>query len=794
MAELNRVGKYEIRRELGRGAMGVVYEAYDPVIKRLVALKTIRADQLAGESSEDILARFRREAQAAGRLNHPNIVSIYDCGEEDGVSYIAMECVQGKELKDHFQANERFTTADIVRIMTQILNALEYSHKQGVVHRDIKPANIFMLADGSVKVADFGIAHLETSNMTQVGTAIGTPAYMSPEQIQGLPVDGRSDLFSAGVILYQFLTGERPFSGSSTTTMRKVLEEDPLPPSRFNVQVPAALDAVVRKALAKRPDDRFQTAREFADALRSAAASAGAGAAPAVAAAPLDATVLNVADPARIDPAAAAGSKPPPGAISGAPAARPQSSAIAIVAAAVVVAIGVVGWYGYQRMSAGAGTAPPATAQSAPGGPTVASSPAAAAAAAPAAPSPPATAPAADPGTVVIEAVGLVDPSDPRYQADKALANADLRADSRSQLVEKALGLMIDRGSLAKNYDVLHDKLMAKSGSFVTTVVREGEPTLGKDGLMSLTTQAVVNVRAVQKSLNQMSRDERIELIRANGDPKVSVRVEVREAEPPGAPPLPSPVAENLLKERIKSFGFRTWSEEGARADADPKGADFAIVGEAKLKRLSMQLPTSGLTVTKFALTSWTIKCVDRATGEEIYFNTALPQGLGSWATEEEALRAIGARIADEFSRDFFLQHVAGTGQKVTLKVEGMPAVSADDSLLRELYGLPGVIAAAPRAGAAPRTYDLQLAGLGPASDVVAAAILKPLNAKLGQACFSLGASAGEQVAVTFDARCGEPGVLGRLDTNPPAGLYGAPPSRQKAVIKNPETLRRVMT
>src|SRR6185436_980049 len=130
--------------------------------------------------------------------------SIYDFGEDAGVSYIAMEYVKGRELKDYFQASERFTTADVVRIMTQILGALDYAHKQGVVHRDIKPANVFVQEDGTVKVADFGIAHIETSNMTQVGTAIGTPAYMSPEQIQGLPVDGRSDLFSAGVILYQF--------------------------------------------------------------------------------------------------------------------------------------------------------------------------------------------------------------------------------------------------------------------------------------------------------------------------------------------------------------------------------------------------------------------------------------------------------------------------------------------------------------------------------------------------------------------------------------------------------------
>src|SRR6266446_8505838 len=269
MADLRTIGKYEIRREIGRGAMGVVYEGYDPSIKRIVALKTIRADQLSGGDPAAVIARFRREAQAAGRLNHPNIVSIYDFGEDGGIWYIAMEFIQGRELKECFETNERFKIADIVRIMSQILNALDYSHRQGVIHRDVKPANIIVLADGSVKVADFGIAHIETSNMTQVGTTLGTPAYMSPEQIMGLPVDGRSDLFSAGVILYQFLTGERPFSGSAATTMQKVLKEDTLPPSSLNVQEPLEMDAIVRKALAKRPEDRFQAASEFAAAVRA---------------------------------------------------------------------------------------------------------------------------------------------------------------------------------------------------------------------------------------------------------------------------------------------------------------------------------------------------------------------------------------------------------------------------------------------------------------------------------------------------------------------------------------------
>ena len=784
MADISTLGKYEIRHEIGRGAMGVVYEGYDPMIKRIVALKTIRADQLAGADGPNVIARFRREAQAAGRLNHPNIVSIYEFGEDAGTWFIAMEKIEGRELKQCFETNERFTTADIVRIMSQVLDALDYSHRQGVIHRDIKPANIFLLPGGVVKVGDFGIAHIETSNLTQVGAVMGTPSYMSPEQIMGLPVDGRSDLFSAGVILYQFLTGERPFAGSATTTMQKVLKEDPLPPSSLNVQAPAGMDAVVRKALAKRPEDRFQTAREFADALRAAAPGVSLAATDPTLVGAADATLLTAPMAAPAANTASASATPAPAAVPVPTEKKSQTAAVAVAIGVALVSIGAVAWYLGQRPSAAPASTTQAQSAPAPSQPTPAAPTAApAAAAAPVA--------AAAPGTMLISAVGLIDPSDPRYRADKALLQSDLRADSKSQLVEKALGMLLDSDSLARNYDVLKARLLSQSASFVPAVVREGEPQLGKDGLMSITTQGVVNVKAVQKSLNQMSRDERIDFIRASGNPKVALQVSVRDADAPDAPPQPSPVAENMLKERIKSFGFRTWSE-GSAGDQGGKNADFLVQGEARVKKLSMRLPASGLTVSKYALTSWTVKCIDRETGEEIYYNTTLPKGVGSWASEEEALKAIGTKIADEFSRDFFLQHVSVTGQKVTLNVDGMPSPAAEELLARELIGLPGVIAATPRAPASPRGYDLQLAGEGPIGDLIAAAVLKPLNAKLGQACFSVRGIAGDQVSIAFDRRCADAGVLSRLETNPPAGLYGAPPGRQRTVVKDPELLRKL--
>jgi len=791
-----KLGKYELRRELGRGAMGVVYEAFDPSIERVVALKTIRRDQLEGAEGQDAIGRFQREAKAAGRLNHPNIVSIYDFGEDSGTAYIAMEFVSGRELKSYFENNERFPIADVEHLMSQLLDALEYSHQYGVVHRDIKPANIILLPDRRVKVADFGIARIESSQYTQAGTVLGTPAYMSPEQFMGQTVDGRSDIFSAGVVLYQFLTGERPFSGTATTIMHKVLMEEPLPPSMLNVQVPKRFDAVIKKAMTKRPEDRFQTAREFADAIRTAVADKTATDPDATVVAGGDSTLVNIAATGRTLPPAsvaaapatpASPAAPAPAAAAPAAAAAPvpqRRSPLPFVAAAVAGAI-VIGGAGYFLLSRSkSGDAPvpaaPAAAVATPAPAPVAATPA------------PVAAAPMEPGVMLISAVGLADPSDQKYKADKSLLSADLRADSRSQLVEKAVALYLDRASFTKNYDRLREKLLSKSGDYIASVVQEGEPQLGKDGLMYVTTQAAVKVREVQRSLNQMSRDERIDFIRNNGDPKISVTIGVR-GENSDAPAQNSQVAENLLKERIKSFGFRVWSGD-ARAPAAPDaGAEFAVVGEAKLKKLSARLAASGITVEKFILTSWTVKCVDKLSGEEIYYNNKLPIATGSWATEEQALAAIGGKIADEFSRDFFVQHFHASERKVTLRIDGLPDKSVENAIGRELIGLQPVITIARRADATSAVYDLNLSGgTGALGDLVAATVLKPLNAKLGQACFNLGATAGEQISIAFDKACSDKAVLARLEANPPASLYAAPSSRQKSVLKDPNAIKKM--
>lgn len=267
---LEKLGKYRIEGILGKGAMGVVYKAFDPHIERTVALKTIRKELFSDAQQTELIARFKNEAQAAGRLNHPNLVMVYDYGEDSESAYIAMEFVDGFALNTLLSADKPVNMPRINAWMSDLLQALEYAHSQGVVHRDIKPANLLITRAGHVKVGDFGIARIESSTLTQTGSMIGTPSYMSPEQFLGDTVDGRSDVFSAGIVLYQLLTGVRPFIGSTTVVMQQILNAVPTAPSVHNAALGASFDRVVARALAKAPADRFTCARDFLDAFHAA--------------------------------------------------------------------------------------------------------------------------------------------------------------------------------------------------------------------------------------------------------------------------------------------------------------------------------------------------------------------------------------------------------------------------------------------------------------------------------------------------------------------------------------------
>lgn len=769
---MNKLGKYQIRRTLGQGAMGIVYEGFDPAIERIVAIKTILPSQL-GADYAGIMARFKREAQAAGRLNHPGIVAIYDYGEEiaedisdeeatmmaatgpaasgQRVAYIAMEFVRGRELKDAFTQGERFPLATVAHIMTQVLDALDHAHAQGVVHRDIKPANLIVLPDGRVKIADFGIARIEASELTQAGAVLGTPSYMSPEQFMGAPVDGRSDLFSCGVILYQLLTGEKPFTGeSSTTIMYKVLREEPVPPSELNVALPAQLDAVVRKALAKSPADRFANGHEFAQALQAALAT-------------------HVAP----SPSAVAGAATVPFAATAAPAAAPGGTATVAVPTRARPALA---WWGAGAAAAvvlGAGAYWWLAPSHQPGAPLAQGSPATTAAIAPAAqpvPAAPAAVAAAptQPGTLVISAVGLADPQDTRFKGDMAAAQAEARSVARRQLIEKALALYVEPASLDGNRGLIERKLLANSDAFIRSVLQEGTAAPGKGGLMELQTRAVISMRDLQKSLNQLSREERVDFIRRRGDPRISIRIDVAGAAGPMGRER-SLLAENVVKERIKSFGFRVWADGGdTPAAPDAQAADFAIRGEVKLKQLSTRLPASGLTITKAALTSWTLKATETGTGEEVYLSTKLPTGQ-SWPSEEHALAAIGQLVGDEFSRNFFLQHVAFRTQKTTLMFTGLPEGGAA-MLLRELRGMRAVLDA--QLIGEPGRFQLQLAD-GSAPEILQQAIVAPLNRKLGSECFTL--AVGAEPTIAYAASCATAAMRARLETGAPAGWPAMP-------------------
>src|SRR5882724_3363933 len=265
-----RLGKYEIVKTLGKGAMGVVYLARDPIFERNVAVKTIRKDLLDAAANAEVTARFRREAMAAGRLTHPSIVAVYDYGEDENVAYIVMEYAPGEDLTGYAAARS-LSLPEVGMLMAQLLDALEYAHGAGIVHRDIKPAN--MLVAERLKITDFGIARIANSSLTQTGATMGTPAYMAPEQYMGVGVDHRVDLFAAGVVCYELLTGLLPFDGSSLEQLAyKICHTQPIPATQVRPSLPQSIDAVLAKALAKTKEGRFASASQFARMLADALA------------------------------------------------------------------------------------------------------------------------------------------------------------------------------------------------------------------------------------------------------------------------------------------------------------------------------------------------------------------------------------------------------------------------------------------------------------------------------------------------------------------------------------------
>ena len=268
----DRLGRYVVEREIGRGAMAVVYLGRDPKINRVVAIKAIPLAREFGEDEvEEARLRFFREAETAGRLNHPGIVTVYDAGEDQALAFIAMEYLDGEPLSEFTSSRTLLPASQVVELLARVADALGHAHRQNVVHRDIKPANImFDRASDGLKITDFGIARLTDSGTTKSGIVLGTPSFMSPEQLEGRTVQGSSDLFSLGVSLYQLLTAQLPFRADSMTGLMFKIANEPHPPLRaIRPDLPGLLEAIVTRALQKRADDRFQSGAEFATALRS---------------------------------------------------------------------------------------------------------------------------------------------------------------------------------------------------------------------------------------------------------------------------------------------------------------------------------------------------------------------------------------------------------------------------------------------------------------------------------------------------------------------------------------------
>jgi diguanylate cyclase (GGDEF)-like protein len=267
---ISHLGRYEITGELGRGAMGIVYKAYDPLIERTVAIKTIKLRALSEAERAEYETRFYQEAKAAGRLNHPNIVTIHDLGESGDVAYIAMELMEGRDLQEMLHGHTRLLVTDALNIAIQVATGLYYAHQRGVVHGDIKPSNIMVLGDNLVKIADFGIARMVSHEAKQDEAIFGTPSFMSPEQIQGKPIDARSDIFSLGVVLYDMLSARLPFPAEGTAKLKEQLATlEPERPSALNPSIPVELDAIIHKCLAKDPDARYRNANDLANDLRA---------------------------------------------------------------------------------------------------------------------------------------------------------------------------------------------------------------------------------------------------------------------------------------------------------------------------------------------------------------------------------------------------------------------------------------------------------------------------------------------------------------------------------------------
>lgn len=417
--------------------------------------------------------------------------------------------------------------------------------------------------------------------------------------------------------------------------------------------------------------------------------------------------------------------------------------------------------------------------------------------------------------TIVVSAEGLVDPKAPGYQGNQALLLEDLRQDARRQAVEKAVGTLVAGSTLVRNYALIDDRVLARSQDLIKQVIKESPPWEGKDGFMHLLMKAEVYLVGVEDALARMSRAERLNLLQSYGNPTISVAVMIRDAERGSeVAPERSPIAENILKEHFSRFGYRVWSEETTTAlkkemmersaqegdkaaslsIAQTKAADFSVTGEAKFKSLSQRLQPSGITITKYVLTSWTVKCIDNNTGQEIYFNNQVPRRQ-SWADEDQALQDIGRLIGAEFNKDFFEQHLAKPSRIFQLQALGLPSYDIGVLLKQEFIGLRPILNVDFRGFDAGglSSYEVEFSGeRGNFLQLLNDTIIKPLNSKCGGECFQLISAHGEVVRIQFQTHLGVQQVMAQFQATPPASLATATPERLQHLVKDKATMEKV--
>ncbi len=397
----------------------------------------------------------------------------------------------------------------------------------------------------------------------------------------------------------------------------------------------------------------------------------------------------------------------------------------------------------------------------------------------------------AQPESIVVSAEGLADPEAETYQRDKGLILDALREDARRQVVEKAVGTFVESATLVENYELIHDRVLTRSKGLIKRIVKESDPWLGEDGFMHMLLKAEVYLTGVREAVETMSRAERLNLIQEHGNPRIAVSVSVRDAERgTNVPPERSAIAENVVKERISGFGYRVWSEREKGQGEE----DFEIHGEVKFMPRSVRLEASGLTLTKYVLTSWTVNCTASDTGEEIYFNTKVPKSKG-WASEDEALEEIGRLIGREFSREFFEDHLMRPSRIFQLQVAGLPDYDTGMLLKKELIGLRPVLNVDLRDFDADgqSVYEVEFSGKrGNFVRIVNDTVVKPLNLKLEADVFRLTAARGDSVDLAFRPEGDVDEVVRKFEEMPPASLADAPAGRLESLDLAEASMKKV--